>query len=191
VRQTNDGTTAVEIGNPKTVGFEICRTNLLTGLLKTVQSSGKAIPLPLNLFEVTDVVLLDAEVEVDGTRVGARNQRMAGAVVVNTTDCFEVVHGLIDRLMVVFAIQKKGSKIDTGLNPRGITYEYVATDNPTYFDNRSANIVVDTGKKTIAVGNFGVVHPEVMKNFKIDDKGAASALEINVQDLLDIGGPQA
>eukprot|EP01050_Picozoa_sp_SAG11_P008368 SAG11_NODE_735_length_7452_cov_26.426629_7_plen_59_part_00 len=29
--QVNDGKTAVEIDNPKTIGFEICRTNLLTG----------------------------------------------------------------------------------------------------------------------------------------------------------------
>ena len=81
LRQVNDPPIAVEIDNPKTIGFEVCRTNLLTGsvpphtpparlllageaancpavhplylrLLKTVASSGKAVPLPLKLFEV-------------------------------------------------------------------------------------------------------------------------------------------
>jgi phenylalanyl-tRNA synthetase beta chain len=49
---------AVQIANPKTVEFEIVRTSLITGLLKTLQSNaGESVPQ--RIFEISDVVLLD------------------------------------------------------------------------------------------------------------------------------------
>jgi len=47
---------AVTVSNPKTAEFQVCRTGLLPGLLKTTQANRK-LPLPLKLFEVSDVVL--------------------------------------------------------------------------------------------------------------------------------------
>ena len=47
---------AVHVSNPKTAEFQVCRTALLPGLLKTTQANRK-LPLPLKLFEVSDVVL--------------------------------------------------------------------------------------------------------------------------------------
>ena len=38
--------------------MQIARTSLLPGLLKTV-SANKVMPLPMKIFEVSDVVLLD------------------------------------------------------------------------------------------------------------------------------------
>lgn len=49
---------AVKISNPKTVEFQVARTSLLPGLLKTI-SSNKKMPMPLKLFEVSDVVFKD------------------------------------------------------------------------------------------------------------------------------------
>jgi hypothetical protein len=68
--------------------------------------SGKKVPLPLKLFEVSDVVSLDREAEVDGTRVGAVNIRMMAAIIVDTKDGFEVIHGLVDRLMLLFGLSR-------------------------------------------------------------------------------------
>jgi phenylalanyl-tRNA synthetase beta chain len=167
LRRKNDPPIAVEIGNPKTIGFEICRTSLLPGLFKTVQSSGKKVALPLKLFEVSDVVTLDAEAEVDGTRVGAVNTRMAAAVIVNTTDSFEVVHGLVDRLMQLFEVSRKD-------------YTISEADDPTFLPRRSAQVVM----KGVVLGSFGVVHPEVLQAFNFADKGPASAVELNVDMLL-------
>ena len=56
----------VKIGNPRTVEFQVCRPSLLPGTLKTLNHS-KDQPLPLKLFEVTDVVLKDPE-----HRIGAK-----------------------------------------------------------------------------------------------------------------------
>lgn len=69
------------------------RTSLLPGLLKSMEHN-KQNPLPIRLFEVSDVVLQDAFAET-----GARNQRRVAAAVFSHESAFEVVHGLIDHLM--------------------------------------------------------------------------------------------
>uniref|UniRef100_A0A667X112 Phenylalanine--tRNA ligase beta subunit n=1 Tax=Myripristis murdjan TaxID=586833 RepID=A0A667X112_9TELE len=74
-------TRAVHISNPKTAEFQVARTTLLPGLLKTVAANRK-MPLPMKLFEISDVVLKDetkdctffpgrcAEIIVHGKSVG-------------------------------------------------------------------------------------------------------------------------
>lgn len=49
---------AVHIANPKTIEFQVARTSLIPGLLKTLNSN-KKMPLPLKLFEISDVILKD------------------------------------------------------------------------------------------------------------------------------------
>lgn len=49
---------AVHISNPKTLEFQVCRTTLLPGLLKTI-AANKKMPLPIKVFEISDVVLKD------------------------------------------------------------------------------------------------------------------------------------
>lgn len=50
---------AVHISNPKTLEFQVCRTTLLPGLLKTI-AANKKMPLPLKIFEISDVILKDS-----------------------------------------------------------------------------------------------------------------------------------
>ena len=49
---------AVHISNPKTLEFQVVRTSLTPGLLKTL-AANKKMPLHLKLFEVSDVVFAD------------------------------------------------------------------------------------------------------------------------------------
>lgn len=51
---------AIHISNPKTLEFQVARTTLIPGLLKTV-AANKNMPLPIKLFEVSDIVLKDSE----------------------------------------------------------------------------------------------------------------------------------
>lgn len=51
---------AVHISNPKTLEFQVARTSLLPGLFKTV-AANKNMPLPVRLFEISDVVLQDSK----------------------------------------------------------------------------------------------------------------------------------
>lgn len=83
LNKVDDGSAAA-IANVKTQDFQIARTTLLPGLLKTVQSN-KSLPLPLRVFEISDVVLKDAAVDV-----GAVNKRMLCAVYADTSSGFEV-----------------------------------------------------------------------------------------------------
>ncbi|EDS43103.1 phenylalanyl-tRNA synthetase beta chain [Culex quinquefasciatus] len=75
---------AVQIANPKTLEYQVVRTSLIPGLLKTLAANRK-IPLPLNLFEVSDVVLADSKAEV-----GAKNERRVCAV--KLLDCVSLIN---------------------------------------------------------------------------------------------------
>lgn len=57
----------------------------------------------MKLFEIQDVVLCDPEAEV-----GARNERRIGAINCNKSAGFEIVHGLLDRVMLLLEVPWKG-----------------------------------------------------------------------------------
>jgi len=79
--------------HPRSEEFQIGRTSVVPGLLKTL-ASNRAVSVRdgLRLFEVTDVMLQDA-----GSDVGARNERRVAALFTGPTAGFEVVHGIVDR----------------------------------------------------------------------------------------------
>nr|CAG4640742.1 EOG090X03QT [Eulimnadia texana] len=156
---------AVHISNPKTLEFQVARTSLIPGLLKTVAANRK-MPLPLKLFEVSDVVLRDSAKDV-----GARNQRHLAVVNYNKSPGFEVVHGLLDRVMQLLEIPFSAAKDETG-------YYLRPCDDATFFPGRCAEVVA-YGK---VVGILGVLHPEVIGRFELTLPCAA--LEINIEPFL-------
>jgi len=102
LRRKDDGS-AVKLANPATVEFQVgrnfvClsllsnnanflqvgRVNLLSGALKTLNSNA-AHPLPIRVFEISDVMLQDAKSDV-----GAINRRRLCALYSNTSAGFEV-----------------------------------------------------------------------------------------------------
>ena len=99
--------TAVKIGNPKTLEFQVVRTSLIPGLLKTIREN-RSHPLPIKVFESTDVVFKDLSLERQ-----ARNVRHAAAIWCNKSAGFEIVHGLLDKVMKTLEV-KKISASDTG-----------------------------------------------------------------------------
>jgi phenylalanyl-tRNA synthetase beta chain len=94
----DDDQTAVKIANPKTLEFQVVRTSLLPGLLKTIREN-RSHALPLRIFESSDVVFKDAARERQ-----TRNVRHAAAVWCNKTAGFEIVHGLLDRAMAMLEV---------------------------------------------------------------------------------------
>jgi phenylalanyl-tRNA synthetase beta chain len=86
---------AVVLANPQTEEFQICRTSLLPGLLKTIFSNRSTkIADGMKLFEISDVVMVDGAADV-----GARNNRHLAALYTSHSSGFEVIHGLVDRIM--------------------------------------------------------------------------------------------
>ncbi|CAD6209001.1 GSCOCG00003648001-RA-CDS [Cotesia congregata] len=156
---------AVTISNPKTLEFQVVRTTLLPGLLKTI-GANKNMPLPLKLYEISDVVLRDPQAEC-----GARNQRRLCALYYNKSAGLEVIHGLLDRIMSLLEVPWNVNKTDDG-------YYLEATEDPTYFSEYCANVIVH-GK---VIGKMGVLHPDVLHKF--DLRRPCSVVEINIEPFL-------
>ncbi len=76
------------------------------GALKTL-GANKDTPLPVRLFEASDVILLD-----DSTESGARNERRLAAVICSKESGFEIIHGLLNRIMEVLDVPITG--VDLG-----------------------------------------------------------------------------
>lgn len=77
---------AVSLSNPKTIEFEVCRTSLLPGLLKTLrENKNLSFAKGIKIFEISDVILQDKE-----NYAGARNERHLAAVYMGNTAALEV-----------------------------------------------------------------------------------------------------
>jgi phenylalanyl-tRNA synthetase beta chain len=84
LNRTDDGKTAVKLANPKTAEYQVIRTSLLPGVLKTIRENRKH-PLPIKVFDIADVT------NKDETRDNqARNERHVCAVICGKTSGFEV-----------------------------------------------------------------------------------------------------
>ena len=58
LNRKDDGTTAIRLANPKTLEYQVVRTTLLSGLLKTIREN-KQHSVPMKMFEVSDVAFKD------------------------------------------------------------------------------------------------------------------------------------
>lgn len=106
LNRKDDGTTAIKLANPKTAEYQVVRTSLLPGLLKTIREN-KHHAVPMKIFEVSDVAFKDEKRERK-----ARNERHFAAAWYGKTSGFEIVHGLLDRIMSMmkstFVTQEEG-----------------------------------------------------------------------------------
>lgn len=191
LNRVDDGKTVVKIGNPKTLEFQVVRTSLIPGLLKTIREN-RSHPLPIKVFESTDVVFKDLGLERQ-----ARNARHAAAIWCNKTAGFEIVHGLLDKVMETLEVKRisaSDAKSESG-------YYLKEKDDPTYFPGRAAAIyyrpppspqkhsALTAVKKSIKsalgshsdieLGSVGILHPSVLEKFEIPYP--CSALEITIE----------
>uniref|UniRef100_A0A9L0R4T1 Phenylalanine--tRNA ligase beta subunit n=1 Tax=Equus caballus TaxID=9796 RepID=A0A9L0R4T1_HORSE len=141
----------------------VARTTLLPGLLKTIAANRK-MPLPLKLFEISDIVVKDSSRDV-----GARNYRHLCAVYYNKNPGFEIIHGLLDRIMQLLDVppgEKKGG------------YVIKASEGPAFFPGRCAEVFA----RGQSIGKLGVLHPDVITKFELTMP--CSSLEINIEPFL-------
>ncbi len=199
---------AVSLSNPANIEYEIVRTSLLPGVLKTLQYN-RFIPLKdgIRLFEVSDVVLRD-----ELTDTGAKNERHIVAAYAGLTAGFEIIHGLVDRIMGVLQIAPcenytrdsiKASLVDSilgGPYRDGLKYHIQASEDPAFLPGRCAEVILSksspsisktpasdddattTAAITLKLGTFGILHPEVLNNFDLATF-PCSALELNLEHL--------
>ncbi|KAI9005247.1 hypothetical protein BC832DRAFT_556757 [Gaertneriomyces semiglobifer] len=158
---------AVKLANPKTIEYQVVRTSLLPGLLKTLNAN-KHYPRPLKIFEVSDVIFKDDRPECERR---SRNQRNLCALYSTKTSGFEMIHGLLDRVMAKLNVPLVAEGDKSG-------YYIKESDNATFFPGRRADVYY-AGQ---VIGSFGVLHPAVLANFEITFP--ASAIEINIEPFV-------
>lgn len=162
----------VRIQNPKTIEFQVARTSLLPGLLKTLNSN-KKLPLPMKIFEISDVVFSSL-----ASDVGARNERHLAAIYHGKqTSGFETIHGLLDRVMQVLDTPYIGELPDKETRKGGYYIE-ATDDNKAYLPGRCAAVVYNGDR----IGYLGILHPEVLTNFELNHP--SSAIEISIEKFL-------
>uniref|UniRef100_A0A803V0Y6 Phenylalanine--tRNA ligase beta subunit n=1 Tax=Ficedula albicollis TaxID=59894 RepID=A0A803V0Y6_FICAL len=140
----------------------VARTTLLPGLLKTIAANRK-MPLPLKLFEISDIVVKDPN-----TDVGARNYRHLCAIYYNKSPGFEIIHGLLDRVMQVLEVPPNEEN----------GYAIKAAEGTAFFPGRCAEVFA----KGQSIGKLGVVHPDVITKFELTMP--CSVLEINIEPFM-------
>jgi phenylalanyl-tRNA synthetase beta chain len=144
LRRPDDGL-SVSLSNPATKEFEVCRTSLLPGILKTMRQN-RALPVAkgVRLFEISDVVLRDKT-----NPIGAKNRRRLAALYMGPSAGFAVVHGLVDRVMELVEVDPTPSYNATDparciLKGSRRQYEIAHAQNPTYLPGQCADIIVVT-----------------------------------------------
>lgn len=113
LNRVDDGNTAVKLANPKTAEYQVVRTSLLPGLLKTIREN-KHHSVPIKIFEVGDVAFKDLALERK-----SRNERHFAAAWYGKSSGFEVVHGLMDRVMLM--LKSAFLTSEEGLQGQGAT----------------------------------------------------------------------
>jgi len=199
---------AVTLSNPANVEYEVCRTTLLPGLLKVFQHNKSAsFSNGFKLFEISDAVMMDRENVITETIVGARNVRKLAAAYAGPTSGFEIIHGLVDRVMTLIEVAPEASYVATSGKKSSATgggdeeqyrvsregwyytiaplpYDGDAHESKMYFPGRAAQILLTKPNcaEKIRVGTFGILHPGVLKNFDI--QYPCSVVEIDLEELM-------
>ena len=180
---------AVSLSNPANVEYEVVRTTLLPGALKTL-AFNKSISHRegIKLFEISDVVL------VTDNDIGSRNARRMTALFSSHSSALEVIHGLVDRVMTCAQIQPEAGYAANSLTAgeikdlervarQGLVYFVKPSADPAFFPGMAADIVLRTteGVETV-VGVMGVVHPEVLSNYDISYP--CSVVELDIEAIM-------
>ncbi|KAG7876654.1 hypothetical protein KL938_004266 [Ogataea parapolymorpha] len=170
-----DDSRAVKLANPKTVEYQVVRTSLVPGILKTIKEN-KDHSLPIRVFECGDIVLKD-----DSER-GASNQRNWCAAYAGKASGFELIQGLLGKIMQTFRTSWL-SAADAKTGKKGY---WIEQDDSVkmYFAGRGARIMYRAKAEAPAhnIGTIGVLHPEVLTRFELPF--AVSLAEINAEVFL-------
>jgi phenylalanyl-tRNA synthetase beta chain len=142
------------VANPKLVALKVVRTHLMTGLLQALFENRKR-PMPLRLFELDNVAILD-----EGAETGIREERRVGFVEMGPEAGYATVRSVMD------AILREMGKEGT----------YTVIDDPMFIPGRGASLLTNDGFE----GYLGELHPEVITAEAIRKLGFAQELDYPV-----------
>ena len=142
------------VANPKLVALKVVRTHLLTGLLQALYENRKR-SMPLRLFEIDTIVILDPEAET-----GIREERRVGFVEMGPEAGYAAVRSVLDAILR--EMEQEGT--------------YNLNDDPMFIPGRSASVVTNVDSQ----GYLGELHPEVITAEAIKRFGFAQELDYPV-----------
>ncbi len=151
-RIKRDGS-AVVIKNPKTEAITIMRTWSIPSVLRNLAASAND-RMPQDIFELDMVFRVDKRTAVESYHLAAASM--------DPKANFNVMKAAVEGLL--YALDVK--------------YEIEAHSHGSFIDGRCAAVKVG-GK---AIGFFGEIHPEVLKNFGIEE--AVTAFEIDTRAMM-------
>ena len=124
------------VANPKLVALKVVRGHLLTGLLQALYENRKR-PMPLRLFEIDNVVLLDPTAET-----GVREERRVAFVEMGPNAGYASVRSVADAI----------------IREMGLQGSYTSDSDAAFVEGRSARV------ETLGdlSGYIGELHPEVI-----------------------------
>ncbi|KEP61270.1 UNVERIFIED_CONTAM: phenylalanine--tRNA ligase, beta subunit protein [Hammondia hammondi] len=199
----------VRLANSKTREFDQVRTTLISGLLKTIVANKGRRELPIKLFEIGDVCLLDYT-----TEVGARNLRYCCLAFADEhSSGLEEVHGVLDALLqslqfvgeyaiaemeaavaAAAAAEKAGcenasahaaEQLQRTLSRIRGTFKLVPSHEETFLPGRQVQVVAslkssgDEESVPVLLGVMGTLHPHTLKAFGLTIP--VSIFELNVE----------
>ncbi|PKS10331.1 hypothetical protein jhhlp_002082 [Lomentospora prolificans] len=187
LNRKDDGNTAVRLANPKSAEYQVVRTSLLPGLLKTIREN-TAHAVPLKVFEAADVVFKDESQERK-----TRNERHFAAAWYGKTSGFEMVHGLLDRVLsmlkTAFVTHEEGLSGKAGASLTASSgsgksdgYWIEEIHEETFFPGRGAAVFLRIDGVERRIGELGILHPSVLEKFEL--RYPVSTLEINLEEFL-------
>ncbi len=129
------------VANPKLKALTVIRTHLMTGVMQALYENRRR-PMPLRIFELDNVVILD-----EGAETGAREERRL---------CFAEVG-------VEVGYANARAHLDAILRELGAKATYKELEDPTFTLGRAATFNAGPFR-----GRIGELHPEVVLGFSLD-----------------------
>ncbi len=150
----------VEIENPVSCEYSICRSWLLPGLMKNL-SLNKHRRYPQRIFELADCVLLNPKSET-----GADNKKkLAGIISHSKANLTEII-----------------SVLDAIRESLGIKWRIDNHNHKSFIPGRCGKILLNNR----VIGLFGEMHPKVLVNFEL--KRLAVGFELDIEAVYKILG---
>ena len=143
---------SVEIMNPVSQEYDICRTWVLPSLVKNL-SSNKHRLYPQKMFEIGNCIILD---DAQETKIRTLT-KLAGVVSYDNANLTEMK-----------------SIVENVLNYLGYNYEIKERSHPSFIDTRVGEIIVD-GK---SIGMFGELHPKILEKWKLEKPVIAFEIDL-------------
>ncbi|MFX1386984.1 MAG: phenylalanine--tRNA ligase subunit beta [Promethearchaeota archaeon] len=154
MRQEYNEANRVQISNPVSKEYDTTRTTILPKLMETLLYN-RSEEKPIKIFEVGDIIVLDASEET-----GAKREVHLAAVTYHEDAGYTEIKSTLDFIMTSLGCLNE--------------YEIKSDVNPSYIVGRFGHIYLK-GKK---IGEIGEIHPEVLLNFKLEFPIAAIELDL-------------